>query len=130
MTDKQSVFITEEMVERYHHLSKQAKEIDKELTRLKKFFNVYFDATVGPEESGEKQFQQFVLKRQIRKSEKWHPDVVQKLEELQLNDCIIVEKRPDEEKIKAALQLGFLSDEDLEEFRQRKFSKVIYVQEL
>lgn len=130
MTDGQSDMINETLVERYYLLSEQAKEIEKELKQLKKLFNVYFDARVGPENSGEVEFSRYILKRQIRKSEKLLPAVVEKLEDLNLTDCIVTEKKPDQEKIKAAIQLGFLNEEDIEEFRQRKFSSAIIVREL
>lgn len=130
MTDRQPEMISEALVERFFLLSEQAKEIERELKQLKNLFNGYFDATVGSEKSGEVQYSRYVLKRQIRKSERLLPAVVEKLETLNLTDCIVIEKKPDPEKIKAAIQLGFLNEEDIEEFRQRKFTNAIIVREI
>ena len=130
MADKQAETINEALVKRFFVLTEQAKEIDRELKQLKKLFNGYFDATVGPKKGGEIQFSQYILKRQIRKTEKLSPAIVEKLEALNVSDCIVIEKKPDEEKIKAAIQLGFLNEKDIEEFRQRKYSSAIIVREV
>ena len=79
MADKQAETINEALVKRFFVLTEQAKEIDRELKQLKKLFNGYFDATVGPKKGGEIQFSQYILKRQIRKTEKLSPAIVEKL---------------------------------------------------
>lgn len=122
--------ITEEMVEKYYKLHKQVKELEKELSQLKKTFNQYFDLTVGPNEKGVLIFDTFVLQRNIRLSEKFREEeAVQKLEALNLIDCVKVEKRVDEEKVKAAVTLGLLEEEELNNLKERKYSSVISVKE-
>ncbi|NCU18176.1 hypothetical protein GW534_10660 [Bacillus sp. P1(2020)] len=118
------------MVEKYYKLHKQVKELEKELSQLKKTFNQYFDLTVGPNEKGILQFDTFVLQRNIRLSEKFREEeAVQKLEALNLIDCVKVEKRVDEEKVKAAVTLGLLEEEELNNLKERKYSSVISVKE-
>ncbi|MCU9614463.1 hypothetical protein OEV98_13035 [Caldibacillus lycopersici] len=124
------VLITEAMVERYHELNKQAKELEKELSKLKKSFNLYFDLTVGQNEKGELAFENYVLQRQIRTSEKFREEAVQKLEEMRLTDCIKVEKKVDEEKVNAAITLGIIPADSLSDLKDRKHSSAIYVREL
>jgi len=129
--DAQQVLVTEEMIKRYQLLNQQAKEIDKELTRLKNTFNQYFDLTVGKNEKAEISFDNFLLQRQVRISEKYRQqEAIQRLEELQLTDCIKVEKTVDDEKVKAAIALGLLPKDALEEFKERKYSSAIYVREI
>lgn len=123
--------ITEEMVEQYFQLNKQAKEIEKELTRLKKTFNQYFDLTVGKNQKGEISFNNFIVQRQIRQSEKFKEgEAVQKLEELNLVDCIKVEKSVDVDKVNAAVTLGLIDQDVLVDFKETKQSAAIFVREL
>lgn len=122
--------ITEEMVARFSELSKQAKEIDKELAQLKKLFNEYFDLTVGKNEKGWVSFESFVLERHIRTSEKYREEeTVEKLEDMNLSECVKVVKKVDEEKVNAVLTLGLLPPEVLAEYKERKFVPVITVKE-
>lgn len=123
--------ITEEMVEQFYRLNKQAKEVEKQLTQLKKTFNQYFDLTVGKNQKGSIQFGSFVLQRQIRVSEKFREEeTIEKLEKLHLADCIKIVKQVDEEKIKAAMTLGLLSEETLSDYKERKQIPVIAVKQL
>lgn len=118
------------MVEKFFQLNKQAKEIDKELSRLKKAFNQYFDLTVGENQKGVLTFESFELQRQIRVAEKFREEeTVKKLEEMNLTDCIKVVKQVDEEKVKAAVTLGILPAEILTDYKDRKHIPVIAVKE-
>ncbi|MGC4376941.1 hypothetical protein WD019_08385 [Fictibacillus sp. Mic-4] len=120
--------ITNEMVSRFHELSVQAKEIEGELKELKKRFNAYFDQTVGENSKGELCIGDFKLQRQIRKTENYHETkTVQKLEELNLTDCIRIVKQPDKEKIDAALTLGIIPESVLNDCLVQKFAHVVVV---
>lgn len=107
--------ITGEMVDRYYELNKQKKEIELELNQLKDAFHLYFNQLVGPNDKGEITLNGYKLQRQIRKTEKFHEEeTVKRLEALNMNDLILVIKKPDDLKIKSALTLGLLSSENLE----------------
>jgi flagellar biosynthesis chaperone FliJ len=129
-TAKKGTPINEEMVNRYHRLNEEAKQIESELKQLKQIFNTYFDQTVGKNTKGETYFGDYKLQRQIRQSERYIDDkTIQKLEQLNMTDCIETIKRPDSEKINAAVKLGLLSSDDLEDCITRKVSKAIVVRE-
>lgn len=123
-----SIVITEEMVARFFQLVKKEKEIEKELNQLKRQFNDYFDAKVGNSEKGEKEIGPYRLQRQIRVRESYkEEEVVRKQEELNLRDCIQYIKKPDYRKLEAAIALGLLSEGELDEYKERKFTPVITV---
>ncbi|MDM5336645.1 hypothetical protein QUF84_05295 [Fictibacillus enclensis] len=122
--------VTEEMVSRFHELNQLSKAIDAELSELKTKFNAHFDSVLGQSEKGEIRYGNYKLQRQIRKSESFHNNkTVQKLEELNLQDCIITTKQPDKQKIEAALTLGLIPYGELDECVQRKITPVIVVKE-
>jgi len=107
--------ITGEMLVRYYELNKKKKEIEMEMNTLKEYFQNYFNQLVGIDHKGEITISGYKLQRQIRKSEKFkETETVQRLEELQLNDLIHLVKKPDEAKIKAALDLGLISTQQLD----------------
>lgn len=107
--------LTGEMLARYYELNKQKKEVEFEMNQLKNIFQQYLNNLVGEEQKGEIIISGYKLQRQIRTSEKFHEEeTVKRLEELQMNDLIQVIKKPDSEKIKAALELGFLKQNHLE----------------
>ncbi|SFE52120.1 hypothetical protein SAMN05428981_106108 [Bacillus sp. OV194] len=123
--------VTEEMVSRFHELNQQAKAIDAELSELKKKFNTHFDYMCGESEKGEVLYGSYKLQRQIRKSESFHTEkTVQKLEELNLQDCIIITKQPDKQKIEAAMTLGLIPQGELDDCLLRKITPVIVVKEM
>ncbi len=127
----EDVLITDEMVSRFHRLNSQAKEIESEMAELKKIFNAYLDKKVGLNSKGESIHGEFKLQRQIRKSEAFNDELtVQRLEELNLNDCIQTVKQPDKQKIEAAITLGLLSSSDLDECIVKRVSQVIIVKEI
>jgi hypothetical protein len=107
--------LTGEMLAKFYELDKQKKEIELEMKELKDQFHQYFDEVAGPQEKGEVSIGGFKLQRQIRKMEKYHDELtVKKLEEMQLNDLIQVVRKPDDVKIKSALNLGLLLENQLE----------------
>ncbi|MEH7331938.1 hypothetical protein V7161_04820 [Neobacillus drentensis] len=111
---KQSL-ITGEMLVRYYELNKQKKEIELEMNALKDAFQSYFNHLVGIDHKGEITISGYKLQRQIRKTEKYHEvETIKRLEELKMNDLIQVVKKPDDVKIKAALNLGFLKADQLD----------------
>ncbi|WP_100010074.1 hypothetical protein [Lentibacillus sediminis] len=127
---KETPQITGEMLARYHELHAMKKEIDAEMSQLKKKFHAYFDDVAGQDTKGEIVGNGYKLQRQIRKSEKFHEEkTVQRLTALNMSDLIETVRRPDAEKINAAVQLGLLRDDDLEDCRVLKFSAAISVKE-
>jgi hypothetical protein len=107
--------ITREMLCEYEDLLELKKEIEKKLDTLKKSFHLFFDEQVGVNEKGEVSIEGYKLQRQIRKVERFdEAKTVDRLETLNMVDLIQVIKKPDEEKVRAAINLGFLKDEDLE----------------
>ncbi|WP_235846862.1 hypothetical protein [Neobacillus soli] len=123
--------ITGEMLVRYYELNKQKKEIEIEMNELKDLFQTYFNNLVGSNHKGEIMISGYKLQRQIRKTEKYNEEVtVKRLEELQLNDLLQVVKKPDDTKIKAALNLGLLSSNQLEDCITTTYSPAISVKPL
>ncbi|MBP2241027.1 hypothetical protein J2Z40_001587 [Cytobacillus eiseniae] len=126
MKNKVDVVVTSEMVAQYHELNGKKKEIEAQLNELKNNFNHYFDRLVGKNIKGEKILGDFKLQRQIRITEKYEDEAtVNRLEGLNLQELII--KKPDEEKIKSALNLGLLKEEDLKDCKKISYSQAIYV---
>jgi hypothetical protein len=108
-------FITDEMLVKYYELNKKKKEIELEMNQLKDSFHDYFNKLVGPNTKAEITINGYKLQRQMRKIEKYNEEVtVKRLEELQMTDLVQVIKKPDEVKIKSALQLGLLDEKNLE----------------
>ncbi|WP_342043787.1 hypothetical protein [Bacillus sp. OTU2372] len=115
MVNNNKSLITGEMLRRYYELNKQKKEIELEMNELKDIFQSYFNQLVGTQQKGEITANGFKLQRQIRKIEKFNEvDTVKRLEELQMTDLIQVIRRPDDTKIKAALELGLLTHSHLD----------------
>lgn len=128
---KNDSFVTAEMLVKYYELNKQKKEIELEMNELKDIFHDYFNKLVGPNDKGEITINGYKLQRQVRKTEKYHEDVtVKRLEELQMNDLIQVVKKPDDAKIKAALNLGLLNEQQLEGCITTTYSPAISVKTL
>lgn len=124
-----SHLITRDMLVHYQELNLKKKEIEAQLDELKKAFNQYFDISVGQNVKGEIIINDYKLQRQIRMTEKYkQEETVKKLEELNLED--LIQKKPDEEKIKSALTLGLLNEKDLENCKTINASRAIYVKQL
>jgi hypothetical protein len=123
--------ITDEMLVKYYELNKKKKEIEMEMNQLKDLFQDYFNKLVGPANKAEITLNGYKLQRQIRKIEKYNEDLtVKRLEELQMNDLVQVVKKPDDAKIKSALQLGLLSESNLEGCIVTSYSPAISVKTL
>jgi hypothetical protein len=115
MVNNKDSLITGEMLVKYYELNKQKKEIEMEMNELKDAFQNYFNNLVGSNHKGEITISGYKLQRQIRKTDKYHEEeTIKRLEELQMNELIQVVKKPDDVKIKAALNLGLLSPDHLE----------------
>ena len=125
------ILITGDMLIRYNELTKKKKEIENEMNTLKEIFHTYFDMQIGENKKGELIDNGIKLQRQIRKTEKYQDEkTVEKLEGLNMNDLIKIVKKPDEEKINAAINLGFLNEDELKECLITSYSKAISVKEL
>ncbi|MBI0580830.1 hypothetical protein IEC97_26175 [Neobacillus cucumis] len=115
MKNKNETLVTGEMLVKYYELNKQKKEIELEMNQLKDSFQHYFDQYIGENVKGEITISGYKLQRQIRNSEKYNDELtIKRLEDLQMNDLIQIVKKPDDSKIKAALQLGLLNQEHLD----------------
>lgn len=118
--------LTKEMLAHYLELNKKKKEIEAELEELKKTFIQYFDESVGKNVKGEVLIREYKLQRQIRTIEKYDQEsTLKRLEELNLND--LIKKSPDEKKIKSAIDLGILQEEELKDCKIVNTSQAIYV---
>ncbi len=130
-TQKTNYTISEDLIVKYNKLNEKKKELEKELDELKKVFHIYFDHLVGQNEKGEVTVNNYKLQRQIRKSEKLHEEkTVNRLTELNMTDLIHHVPKPDEEKVKSAIMLGLLSEEDLEGCLIKSASQAIIVKTL
>jgi hypothetical protein len=124
-------FITDEMLVKYYELCKKKKEIELEMNELKDTFHDYFNKLVGPNNKAEVTINGYKLQRQMRKIEKYNEEVtVKRLEELQMTDLVQVVKKPDDAKIKSALQLGLLDEKNLEGCIVTSYSPAISVKTL
>lgn len=131
MVKQNDSFITDEMLVKYYELNKKKKEIELEMNQLKDLFNDYFSKLVGPNNKAEITINGYKLQRQIRKIDKYNEEVtVKRLEELQMNDLVQVVKKPDDAKIKSALQLGLINEKNLEGCIVTSYSPAISVKTL
>ncbi|CDQ38097.1 MULTISPECIES: hypothetical protein [Virgibacillus] len=127
---EETLSITEEEIKRYYVLHEQKKEMEQELNQLKKKFHHYLDNTTGKDRKGDIQRGNYQVLRQIRSAIKYTPEqTVQKLEELQLSDFVITEKRPDTEKLDAAIKLGLVDEAAFEDCKNTKVTQAIVVKE-
>ncbi|MBS4207486.1 hypothetical protein [Bacillus sp. FJAT-50079] len=112
---KKSSVLTDEALKNYYELYKKKKEIDEEMDHLKRVFHTYFDDHIGANHKGEITLNGYKLQRQIRKMEKYHDETtIKRLEDLNMHELIQTIKKPDATKIKSALSLGLLREEDLD----------------
>lgn len=131
MANDNDHLITKDMVIKYNLLSERKKELEKELDELKKTFHIYFDNLVGKNVKGEITVHNYKLQRQIRNTQKFNEvETVKRLEELNMKDLIRVVKKPDEEKINAAMNLNFLNEDDLKGCVVTSSSQAIVVKPL
>ena len=124
-------FITDEMLVKYYELNKKKKEIELEMNELKDTFHDYFNKLVGPNNKAEITINGYKLQRQMRKIEKYNEEVtVKRLEALQMSDLVQMVKKPDDAKIKSALQLGLLDEQNLEGCIVTSYSPAISIKTL
>jgi hypothetical protein len=129
MGDEMEYLITKEMLSQFIELSRKKKEIESSLEQLKNVFNQYFDDACGKNKKGEMVINEFKLQRQIRTTEKYEPEItVKRLQELHLED--LIQRKPDDAKIKSALHLGLLKTEDLKDCIKSSSSQAIYVKKI
>lgn len=123
--------ITEEMLIKFHELNQKKKEIEFEINQMKDLFHRYFDQHVGPNQKGEISINRYKLQRQIRKIEKYNDkETIKRLEELKMNDLIEIVKKPDDAKIKSAINLGLISAQDLDGCIHTSTSNAISVKQI
>lgn len=121
---------SERTIARYHQVNKLVKDLENELNELKNSIHAHFDSVCGKNEKGELLLGEFKVQRQIRRSELYQDEkMVHKLEELNLTDCIELAKKPDKQKIEAAITLGLIKTEDIEECIVKRISQAIVVKE-
>lgn len=131
MVKQNDSFITDEMLVKYYELNKKKKEIEMEMNQLKDLFHEYFNKLVGPNNKAEITLNGYKLQRQMRIIEKYNEEVtVKRLEELKMNDLVQVIKKPDDAKIKSALQLGLLDEKNLDGCIVTSYSPAISVKTL
>ncbi|MBA9026972.1 hypothetical protein [Peribacillus huizhouensis] len=129
MTNSENNLITRDKLAQFIELNRKKKEIEIQLDDLKKDFNQHFDQFVGKFVKGDLTISDYKVQRQIRTTEKFDQEVtVHRLEELNLTD--LIQKKPDEGKIKAALNLRLLSEADLEGCISTSYSQAIYVKQV
>jgi hypothetical protein len=123
--------ISETLLQRYYELSQTAKEVEKELKGMKKELNAYFDHIIGQNQKGESDIGEYKVQRVIRYSENFDVEkTVKRLEEKQLTDCIETKRIPDKEKINAAITLGLIDSNEIEDCIERKVSQAISVKKI
>lgn len=126
-----SIGITEEEIRRYYVLQQEKKEIEYEMKELKKHFHQALDASVGENQKGEMKRGDYLAQRQIRTSTQYERVcTVSKLEDMQLADFIIIEKRPDTDKLEAAIKLGLVDGEAFADCKHTKVNQAITVKKL
>lgn len=123
--------ISGDKLERFMSLQEMKKEIDQELAELKEEFHEFFDESVGKNKAGEYIHGGYKLQRQIRKTEKYDNErAVKRLEELAMDDLIETVRRPDKQKVHAAVELGLLRSDQLADVTVKQYSRVLVVRQV
>ncbi len=123
--------ISEGLLEKYVYLNKIAKEAKDEMDKIKHVFHLYFDERSGPNTKGEVTIGEYLVQRQIRVSEGFDDEkAVEHLEQVNLSDCIQYVKKPDSKKIEAAIQLGLLNEEEMNQHKISKMTQAISVKKV
>lgn len=126
-----TIGITEDEISRYYVLQQEKKEIEQEMKELKEKFHQALDAMVGKNRRGEIVRGDFCAQRQIRTSTQYEQDrTIRQLEDMQLSEFIIIEKRPDTEKLEAAITLGLVDGEAFENCKHIKTTQAIVVRKV
>jgi len=120
--------ITEVELEKYFHLQQQKKTIDQEINQLKKTFHQVLDQTIGKYSKAEISCGHYTIKRYIRHATTYQQEeTIKKLSELNLEDFIQVIRRPDKEKLEAAIKLGLVDAKEFEPLKQTKITQALIV---
>ncbi|MGN8646567.1 hypothetical protein ACTNEO_11205 [Gracilibacillus sp. HCP3S3_G5_1] len=128
---KQSVELSEEVLQKYYELNNQKKELDKQLKEVKKQIHHYLDEAFGMKQKGEVKRGKYKAQRVIRSSVHYDEEkTVQKLEQLNLEDFIVLVKQPDTEKLEAAMKVDLVKEEDFADCKTNKLTQAITVKEL
>ncbi|MFZ3588814.1 hypothetical protein ACOI1C_05920 [Bacillus sp. DJP31] len=123
--------ISEGILEKYVYLNKIAKEAKEEMDKIKHVFHLYFDETSGPNAKGEVKVGDYFVQRQIRVSEGFDDEkTVEHLEQVNLAECIQYVKKADGQKIEAAIQLGLLNGDEINQFKISKMTQAISVKKM
>lgn len=123
--------ITEQVLEQYYQLNERKKEIEKQMKELNQAFHQYFDETAGENEKGEVHVGPYKLQRQIRSSHYFDDEkTVQRLEELNLHDCIQIIKKPDQKKLESAITLGIIEGDQINDCKVSKNTKAIVIRKI
>ncbi|PWU69577.1 hypothetical protein [Gracilibacillus dipsosauri] len=125
----ESFEITEEYLKRYADLNIEKKTIEKELNLIKKQLHEYLDETFGKKQKGEVRHGKYKVQRVIRSKVQYDEEkTVEKLEELNLADFLV--KRPDTEKLEAAIKVNLVKEKDFEGCKTNKLTQAISVKEI
>ncbi len=125
----ESFEITEEYLKRYADLNIEKKTIEKELNLIKKQLHEYLDETFGKKQKGEVRHGKYKVQRVIRSKVQYDEEkTVEKLEELNLADFLV--KRPDTEKLEAAIKVDLVKEKDFEGCKTNKLTQAISVKEI
>ncbi|MGP4038989.1 hypothetical protein ACTWP4_03625 [Gracilibacillus sp. D59] len=123
--------LSEELLKKYYDLNNQKKILEKEMNQVKKQIHNYLDETFGKEQKGEVKRGKYKAQRIIRSSVKYDEQkTVKKLEALNLEDFILQVKRPDTEKLEAAMKIDLVQEKDFVDCKTDKLSQAISVKEL
>ncbi|MBM7571667.1 hypothetical protein [Aquibacillus albus] len=128
---EKSFELSEEILKKYYDLNIQKKELEKEMNQIKKQIHNYLDESIGKEQKGEVKRGKYKAQRTIRSSVNYDEEkTVQKLEELNLEDFTLLVKRPDIEKLEAAIKIDLVKEDEFVDCKTNRLSQAITVKEL
>ncbi|MGM8216366.1 hypothetical protein ACLIA0_12420 [Bacillaceae bacterium W0354] len=121
--------LSEELLKQFYELKQAKKEIDDEISRIRRQILTYFNENYGENINSESQIGNFVVQRKVRKVEKFDDvKTVKKLKELGLEECIMTVEKPDEDKLQSAISLKFIKEEDLDGCIKYKYTPYLTVE--
>ncbi|MEQ6377068.1 hypothetical protein RZN25_09575 [Bacillaceae bacterium S4-13-56] len=127
----ESFALSEDTLRKYYELNNQKKELEKEMNQIKKEIHHYLDETFGKEQKGEVKLGKYKAQRTIKSSINYDQEkTVQKLEELNLKDFILLVKRPDTEKLEAAMKIDLVKEDEFKDCKTDRKTQAIIVKEL
>ncbi len=121
--------LSEEILKKYDELNTQKKTIEKELNQIKKQIHYCLDETFGKEQKGELKRGSYKVQRVIRSTVRYDEEkTVNRLEELNLSEFLV--KKPDTEKLEAAIKIDLVKGKDFEDCKTEKLTPAIAVKEI